>query len=140
MPGGGLTPLWGRLGSTVWLNCTALVPWDPAEEPPCGPPTLQWSKDGRLLTNRTEHPRNTSSWCVKTRIIYTTLHLEVHRPWTGHGVEMSSLLFRFRQVSQYWTCDTKQSPGDLSAGAGGLWAVPLHCEKHIRLISSAERR
>ncbi|CAL8373435.1 unnamed protein product [Arctogadus glacialis] len=62
MPGGGLTPLWGRLGSTVRLNCTALVPWDPAEEPPCAPPTLQWSKDGHLLTNRTEHPRNTSSW------------------------------------------------------------------------------
>ena len=76
-PGGGLTPLWGRLGSTARLNCTALVPWDPAEEPPCAPPTLQWSKDGRLLTNRTEPPQNTS-WCAKTPIINMTLRLEVH--------------------------------------------------------------
>ncbi|XP_037307728.2 single Ig IL-1-related receptor [Pungitius pungitius] len=45
---------------TVTLNCTAQLQWDPTEEP-CDT-TLQWSKDGRPLTNHTPQTQNTSSW------------------------------------------------------------------------------
>ncbi|TNN87040.1 Single Ig IL-1-related receptor [Liparis tanakae] len=45
---------------TVTLNCTALLQWDPTDEH-CDA-TLQWSKDGRPLTNHTHYTQNTSSW------------------------------------------------------------------------------
>ncbi|KAM4619408.1 single Ig IL-1-related receptor [Polymixia lowei] len=59
-PSGGLTKLWGNLGSTLRMNCTALLHLDPSEKP-CDT-TLRWSKDGNPLTNHTIYPRNTSSW------------------------------------------------------------------------------
>uniref|UniRef100_A0A667ZSR5 Single immunoglobulin and toll-interleukin 1 receptor (TIR) domain n=1 Tax=Myripristis murdjan TaxID=586833 RepID=A0A667ZSR5_9TELE len=62
-PNGGLTRLWGNLGSNVKLNCTALLQWDPREEP-CDV-TLCWSKNGTPLTNRTLDLQNTSSWCCE---------------------------------------------------------------------------
>nr|QQD79860.1 single Ig IL-1R-related protein [Trachinotus ovatus] len=59
-PNGDLNGLWRDVGSTVKLNCTALLLWDPSEEQ-CDT-TLQWSKDGRPLTNLTLYMQNTSSW------------------------------------------------------------------------------
>ncbi|XP_040893977.1 single Ig IL-1-related receptor [Toxotes jaculatrix] len=60
IPNGGLNRLWGKVGSTVKLNCTALLLWDQNEKQ-CDT-TLQWSKDGQPLTNLTLHRQNTSSW------------------------------------------------------------------------------
>ncbi|XP_035762976.1 single Ig IL-1-related receptor isoform X3 [Neolamprologus brichardi] len=59
-PKGGSTTLWENVGSTVKLNCTALLFWDPAEKQ-CDT-TLQWSKDGHPLNNHTLSSLNTSSW------------------------------------------------------------------------------
>ncbi|XP_073327513.1 single Ig IL-1-related receptor isoform X1 [Pagrus major] len=59
-PNGGLTRLWRNVGSSVILNCTALLLWDPTEEQ-CDT-TLQWRKDGQPLTNHTLYTQNTSSW------------------------------------------------------------------------------
>ncbi|XP_071376301.1 single Ig IL-1-related receptor [Centroberyx affinis] len=59
-PNGGLTRLWGDLGSVLKLNCTALLRWDPSEES-CDT-SLHWSKDGNRLPNHTLYPQNTSSW------------------------------------------------------------------------------
>lgn len=59
-PNGGSTTLWENVGSTVKLNCTALLFWDPAEKQ-CDT-TLQWSKDGHPLNNHTLSSLNTSSW------------------------------------------------------------------------------
>ncbi|XP_068595575.1 single Ig IL-1-related receptor [Brachionichthys hirsutus] len=49
-----------NVGSTVMLNCTALLLWDPAEEQ-CDT-TLEWSKDAQPLTNHTLYKQNASSW------------------------------------------------------------------------------
>ncbi|AWP08325.1 putative single Ig IL-1-related receptor isoform 2 [Scophthalmus maximus] len=59
-PSGNLSRLWGNVGTTVKLNCTALLLWDQNEEQ-CDT-TLQWSKDGQLLTNLTLYTQNSSSW------------------------------------------------------------------------------
>ncbi|XP_013869062.1 single Ig IL-1-related receptor [Austrofundulus limnaeus] len=60
IPNGSLTELWRNVGSTVRLNCTVLLLWDPSEEQ-CET-TLQWSKAGQPLTNHTLYLHNTSSW------------------------------------------------------------------------------
>uniref|UniRef100_A0A3Q3ITS2 Single immunoglobulin and toll-interleukin 1 receptor (TIR) domain n=1 Tax=Monopterus albus TaxID=43700 RepID=A0A3Q3ITS2_MONAL len=57
---GGLTEMWRSVGSTVEMNCSALLFWDPHEEH-CDT-ALQWSKDGQPLTNLTLYMQNTSSW------------------------------------------------------------------------------
>lgn len=59
-PNGGLNTLWSEVGSSVRLNCTALLLWDPDEEQ-CDT-TLQWSKDGQPLSNLTLSMQNDSSW------------------------------------------------------------------------------
>lgn len=59
-PNRGLISLWRNVGSSVKLNCTVVLPWDPREEQ-CDT-TLQWSKDGQPLTNHTLHTQNISSW------------------------------------------------------------------------------
>ncbi|KAM3609914.1 uncharacterized protein V6R79_022392 [Siganus canaliculatus] len=56
----GETRLQRNVRSIVELNCSALLPWDPAEEH-CDI-TLLWTKDGQALTNRTLYSQNTSSW------------------------------------------------------------------------------
>lgn len=52
--------VYGIMGSTVTLNCTVVLPWDPTDEH-CDT-TLQWSKDGQPLTNQSYDMQNTSSW------------------------------------------------------------------------------
>lgn len=59
-PSGGPTRLSRNVGSSVTLNCTALLYWEPQEEQ-CDT-TLQWSKDGQLLNNHTLYTENASSW------------------------------------------------------------------------------
>lgn len=59
-PTGGLSRLFETLGSTVFLNCTALLSWDPTELA-CDL-ELRWSKDGSPLTNSSMYLQSTSSW------------------------------------------------------------------------------
>ncbi|XP_075995692.1 single Ig IL-1-related receptor [Genypterus blacodes] len=59
-PCGGLHSLLEKVGSTVTLNCTALLHWD-ASEPGCDT-MLRWSKDGKPLTNASLSSLDTSSW------------------------------------------------------------------------------
>ncbi|XP_041652668.1 single Ig IL-1-related receptor [Cheilinus undulatus] len=59
-PNGGPTTLWETVGSSVKLNCSALLHWDPQEKQ-CDT-MLQWKKDGKPLTNHTFYTQNTSSW------------------------------------------------------------------------------
>lgn len=59
-PTEGLSRLFETLGSTVFLNCTALLSWNPTELA-CDL-ELRWSKDGSPLTNSSMYPQSTSSW------------------------------------------------------------------------------
>ncbi|XP_062245810.1 single Ig IL-1-related receptor [Platichthys flesus] len=59
-PSAGLNRLWGNVGTSVTLNCTALLLWDQSVEE-CDN-SLQWSKDGRSLSNLTLYTQSTSSW------------------------------------------------------------------------------
>nr|XP_057931132.1 single Ig IL-1-related receptor [Doryrhamphus excisus] len=52
------------VGSTVDLNCTALLSWDPTDKQ-CDA-TLQWTKDGQTLSNSSLLVQNTSSWFLAT--------------------------------------------------------------------------
>lgn len=59
-PTAGLTTVWASWESTVHLNCTAVLSWDPNQEQ-CDS-TLHWSRDGQPLTNVSLHMQNSSSW------------------------------------------------------------------------------
>ncbi|KAG7522161.1 single Ig IL-1-related receptor [Solea senegalensis] len=59
-PNRGLDTVWRNVGSSVILNCTALLFTDQNEEQ-CDT-KFQWSKDGQSLTNLTLYMHNTSSW------------------------------------------------------------------------------
>ncbi|XP_062318590.1 single Ig IL-1-related receptor [Osmerus eperlanus] len=61
-PSGKPSQLRETLGSTAFLNCTALVSWDPQDQP-CDA-LVSWRKDGGLLSNHSLHPRNLSKWLV----------------------------------------------------------------------------
>ncbi|XP_053741560.1 single Ig IL-1-related receptor [Synchiropus splendidus] len=64
-PQGDVTKVFGKVGSTINLNCTAQLPWDPSEKP-CDT-TLSWKKDGLPLSNLTLLVQNTSSWSPTER-------------------------------------------------------------------------
>ncbi|XP_054633046.1 single Ig IL-1-related receptor [Dunckerocampus dactyliophorus] len=49
-----------KIGSTVNLNCTALLSWDPTDKH-CDA-TLQWTKNGKTVSNSSLLLQNTSSW------------------------------------------------------------------------------
>lgn len=59
-PKAGLTTVWAAWESTVHLNCTAVLPWDPDQDRCDG--ELHWSRDGQPFTNRSLHMQNSSSW------------------------------------------------------------------------------
>lgn len=96
-PNGDLTRLWSNVGSTVTLNCTALL-WDPKEEQ-CDN-TLQWSKDGQPLTNHTLYTHNTSSWS----------------PVTGQLVVNSLLVFTLKEQDDFglYSCTVRNMSSDFS--------------------------
>ncbi|XP_066525066.1 single Ig IL-1-related receptor [Hoplias malabaricus] len=54
--------VWGTLGTSVELNCTALIVYN-KNESNCEP-TLLWRKDGQPLTNLSDYSLNTSHWLV----------------------------------------------------------------------------
>nr|XP_023651509.1 single Ig IL-1-related receptor isoform X1 [Paramormyrops kingsleyae] len=67
------------LGSTVTLNCTALLPWDP-QEPQCDS-TLHWIRDGSLLSNLTKQ-QNLSEFLHNTsqKVVNSLLELTLREP------------------------------------------------------------
>ncbi|XP_070762772.1 single Ig IL-1-related receptor [Enoplosus armatus] len=97
-PNGGLTSLWRSVGSTVKLNCTTLLVWDPREEQ-CDT-TLQWSKDGQPLTNHTLYPQNTSSWS----------------PVAGQLMVNSLLVISLRELGDFglYSCTVRNISSDFS--------------------------
>ncbi|XP_061630660.1 single Ig IL-1-related receptor [Phyllopteryx taeniolatus] len=52
--------LWGKVGSTMNLNCTALLSWDLSDKQ-CDA-SLHWTKDGYPLSKGSLLLQNTSSW------------------------------------------------------------------------------
>ncbi|KAI3371236.1 hypothetical protein L3Q82_023855, partial [Scortum barcoo] len=95
---GGLTELRRPVGSTVKLNCTALLFWDPGEEQ-CDT-TLQWSKDGRPLGNHTHYTQNTSSWS----------------PVVGQLMVNSLLVITLRELEDFglYSCTVRNISSDFS--------------------------
>lgn len=75
IPKGGPNKLWGNEGSSVKLNCSALLFWDPQEKQ-CDI-TLLWSKDGEPLTNHTHYTQNNSIWYPVVGQLMVTSLLEV---------------------------------------------------------------
>lgn len=97
-PDGSLTTLWRAVGSTVTLNCTARLIWDPTEEH-CDD-TLQWSKDGQPLTNHTLYTQNISSWS----------------PVAGELMASSVLVFALRELDDFglYSCTVRNASSDFS--------------------------
>ncbi|XP_034032212.1 single Ig IL-1-related receptor [Thalassophryne amazonica] len=97
-PDGGLTSLWGKVGSTVKMNCTALLLRATNEEQ-CNS-TLQWIKDGKPLTNDTVYVQNTSSWS----------------PGDGHLLVSSLLVITIRELDDFglYSCTMRNTSSDFS--------------------------
>uniref|UniRef100_A0A3Q2DTX0 Single Ig IL-1-related receptor-like n=1 Tax=Cyprinodon variegatus TaxID=28743 RepID=A0A3Q2DTX0_CYPVA len=70
--------LWKSRGASVKLNCTALLFWDPSEEP-CET-TPQWSKDGKPLNNQTLYLQNTTSWFAFRLVVSSLLEFALREP------------------------------------------------------------
>lgn len=75
-PSGDVRRLREELGSTVTLNCTALLPWEPQEEP-CDR-TLHWTKDGQPPDNHTQPSHNSASWSPAADQLWVSSTLVVH--------------------------------------------------------------
>ncbi|KAK2842378.1 hypothetical protein Q5P01_012578 [Channa striata] len=75
-PKSGPTQLWKNVGSTVKMNCTALLFWDPNEEQ-CDTKLL-WRKDGQSITNLTLYKQNSSSWSPVAGQLMVSSVLEIN--------------------------------------------------------------
>ncbi|KAF7658626.1 hypothetical protein LDENG_00009890 [Lucifuga dentata] len=97
-PDGGLTKLWGSMGSSVKLNCTVLLLWDQSEQQ-CDT-TLHWSKDGKPLSNHTLSLLNTSSWS----------------PGEGQLTVSSLLLIKLKELEDFgiYSCMVRNTSSDFS--------------------------
>ncbi|XP_018521926.1 single Ig IL-1-related receptor [Lates calcarifer] len=109
-PSRGLSRLWGDVGSTAKLNCTALLPWDQNEER-CDT-TLQWSKDGRPLTNLTLYMQNTSSWSpVAGQLMVNSLLVITLRELEDFGLYSCTV----RNVSSEFSLQNSNRPSHTAA-------------------------
>lgn len=115
--------LWKDVGANVTLNCSALLPWDPQEEP-CDV-TLRWTKDGQPPDNHTHLWRNSSWW----RFRLSAGGSEV----TGVGKDslVGFFFLRGQQVSSRWSAVGEQRPGDQPERAAGFRDLQLHSQKHF---------
>lgn len=131
-PSRGLSRLWGDVGSTAKLNCTALLPWDQNEER-CDT-TLQWSKDGRPLTNLTLYMQNTSSWWfltfgfplfimfmlqwkrVRVKVRLGFLFLVIRSPVAGQLMVNSLLVITLRELEDFglYSCTVRNVSSEFS--------------------------
>ncbi|XP_026166852.1 single Ig IL-1-related receptor [Mastacembelus armatus] len=109
-PNGDLTKLWRSVGSTVKMNCTALLRWDP-NEAQCDT-TLQWSKDGQPLTNLTLYMQNTSSWSpVAGQLMINSLLVTTLRDLEDFGLYSCTV----RNVSADFRLENSNSPSHTAA-------------------------
>ncbi|XP_028285827.1 single Ig IL-1-related receptor [Parambassis ranga] len=109
-PSGGLTKLWRNVGSTVKLNCTALLLWEPSEEQ-CDT-AMQWSKDGQPLANNTLHSVNTSSWSPGAGQLTVNSLLEVTlRALDDFGLYSCTV----RNISSDFSLQNSESPSHTAA-------------------------
>ncbi|XP_057692678.1 single Ig IL-1-related receptor [Corythoichthys intestinalis] len=67
--------VWAKMGSTVNLNCTALLSWDPSDKQ-CDS-SLQWTKDGHPV-NHSLLLQNNSSWFLAGGELMMSSVLVVH--------------------------------------------------------------
>lgn len=127
-PNSGLTTLWGNVGSSVSMNCTAILFWDPSKEQ-CDT-TLQWRKDGQPLSNHTLYMQNTSSWlCIATKIVHScythtfeyggnvgVLALLNRSPGAGQVVVTSLVVVTLREVEDFglYSCTVRNVSSDFS--------------------------
>ncbi|XP_012735732.2 single Ig IL-1-related receptor isoform X1 [Fundulus heteroclitus] len=115
-PNSNPSKLWRNVADTVKLNCTALLFWDPSEEQ-CET-TLQWSKDGQPLTNRTLYLHNTTSWS----------------PDAGQLIVSSLLQFTLREPEDFglYSCTVRNVSSDFSVQNSNS---PSHTAAVIAAIS-----
>ncbi|XP_077565563.1 single Ig IL-1-related receptor [Stigmatopora nigra] len=68
--------VWAKVGSTVSLNCTAILFWDPSDERCVS--SLRWTKDENPPRNRSLLLHNTSSWLLADGQLMIRSMLVVH--------------------------------------------------------------
>ncbi|KAK1789892.1 hypothetical protein P4O66_015764 [Electrophorus voltai] len=76
------TEVWGDLGSSVELNCTALLAYNRSE--PAGEVSVQWSKDGQILSNYRPFTHSTSHWFASERQMIVSSVLTVDLEEQAH--------------------------------------------------------
>ncbi|KAL0968814.1 hypothetical protein UPYG_G00272230 [Umbra pygmaea] len=79
-PAGGQSDVWDSLGSSVDLNCTALLAWDLTEHLCQHNYTLLWSKDGNPL-NFSLYTQNTTTWSAgpSQQIVSSVLQIQLRK-------------------------------------------------------------
>lgn len=117
-PNGDLTELWRNVGSTVKLNCTALVLWDPSEEQ-CDT-ALQWSKAGQPLTNHTLYMLNTSSWSPGAgQLMISSLLVITVREQEDFGLYSCTV----RNISSDFSLQNSDSPSHTAAVVAAIFLL-----------------
>ncbi|KAF7224261.1 single Ig IL-1-related receptor isoform X2 [Nothobranchius furzeri] len=117
---GGPTKLWRKTGSSVVLNCTALLLWDPSEDR-CET-TLLWSKAGQSLTNHTGLFHNTSSWSPANGqlIVSSLLEITFIEPEDFGLYSCTS-----RNLSSYFSIQNSSSPSHTAAVSAAITLLLL---------------
>ncbi|XP_068169419.1 single Ig IL-1-related receptor [Antennarius striatus] len=120
IPEVGVTGLSRNVGSTVMLNCTAVLPWDPSEEQ-CDT-KLQWSKDGQPLTNHTLYMLNTSSWSpADGQLVVSSLLNIILRDLDDFGIYSCKV----RNASSNFTLQNSSGPSHTGAVVGAILLLLL---------------
>ncbi|XP_028304322.1 single Ig IL-1-related receptor [Gouania willdenowi] len=109
-PNRDLTKLWRTVGSTVRLNCTAVLWWESSEEE-CDD-AVQWSKDAQPLTNHTLYTLNTSSWLSGPgqQTIQSLINISFREP-EDFGIYSCSV----RNVSLNFSLENSNGPNHTAA-------------------------
>ncbi|XP_077453308.1 single Ig IL-1-related receptor isoform X2 [Stigmatopora argus] len=102
--------VWAKVGSTVSLNCTAILSWDPSDER-CDS-SLRWTKDGNPPRNRSLLLQNTSSWPLAEGQLMIRSMLVVHlKDLTDFGLYSCTL----RNSSSRYNLLKSNSPSHTAA-------------------------
>uniref|UniRef100_A0A8C9VWF7 Single immunoglobulin and toll-interleukin 1 receptor (TIR) domain n=1 Tax=Scleropages formosus TaxID=113540 RepID=A0A8C9VWF7_SCLFO len=126
------------LGSTVTLNCSAHLPWDP-KEPQCDL-ALRWSKQGGPLFNMTLHSQNDSRWLLPsgTQLVVSSL-LEVT---LGASADFGLYSCTVRNVSAWFRLQEMRAAGHSAAVVAAIVLLLLlaltallfsRCHLNVRL-------
>ncbi|XP_019896141.2 single Ig IL-1-related receptor [Esox lucius] len=115
-PDGGQSEVWETLGSSVSLNCTALLSWDPAD-PECGrTSTFLWSKDGTSL-NLSLYVQNSSAWISSPsqRVVSSVLQVQL-----GEPADFGLYSCEVRNISTYYSLHNTTHPSHTAAVIGAI--------------------